>query len=79
MHQSKSTLFCKGQFCCSEFIFSVFYYSAINAAEKVEIKSLLLSESFQEPVPQISSQMAVLFGIISRYDYPQEWTEVIGT
>lgn len=58
------------------FLNALFSYSAIAENEKREIKNLLLSESFKEPIPQIAIQMAVLIGNISRYDYPQDWNEV---
>lgn len=51
--------------------------SAIAENEKREIKNLVLCESFKEPIPQIAIQMAVLIGNISRYDYPQDWNEVM--
>lgn len=52
-------------------------HSAIAENERRDIKNLLLSESFKEPVPQIAIQIAVLIGNISRYDYPHDWNEVI--
>lgn len=52
-------------------------YSAISENEKSEIKALLMSHSFKEPIPQIAIQMAVLIGNISRFDYPHDWNEVI--
>lgn len=62
---------------CSLSISNIFrIFSAINPEEKKEIKRLLLSEAFQEPIPQIAAQMAVLFGNIARFDYPADWTEV---
>lgn len=57
-------------------MFISFINSAIAENEKQEIKTLLLCESFKEPIPQIAIQMAVLIGSISRYDYPQDWNEV---
>lgn len=53
-------------FCCS----------AIDPNEKLEIKRIVLSQSFQEPIPQIAVQLAVLIGNIARIDYPREWPEV---
>lgn len=38
---------------------------------------MLLSESFQEPIPQIAIQLAVLIGNISRLDYPHDWDELM--
>lgn len=62
---------------CIQILFcSCFRFSAISDNEKREIKCLLLSESFKEPVPQIAIQIAVLIGNISRFDYPQDWNEV---
>lgn len=40
------------------------------------MKRLILAEAFREPIPQVATQMAVLIGSISRYDYPQNWVEV---
>lgn len=57
-------------------LFAYLFSSAITDNEKREIKSLLLSQSFKEPVPQIAIQIAVLIGNISRLDYPQDWDEV---
>lgn len=54
----------------------MFIFSAIDANEKLEIKRTLLAQSFQEPVPQIAVQLAVLIGNIARIDYPREWSEV---
>lgn len=54
----------------------IIVYSAISESEKRDIKGLLLSQSFKEPVPQIAIQIAVLIGNISRTDYPQDWNEV---
>lgn len=51
-------------------------YSAIAETEKSDIKNLLLTECFKEPVPQIAIQIAVLIGNISRLDYPNDWIEV---
>lgn len=36
-----------------------------------------MSESFQEPIPQIAIQLAVLIGNISRIDYPHDWDELM--
>lgn len=36
-----------------------------------------MSESFQEPIPQIAIQLAVLIGNISRLDYPHDWDELM--
>lgn len=51
-------------------------HSAINAEEKVEIKQIILQQSFIEPIPQIAIQLAVLIGNIARIDYPNHWNEV---
>lgn len=57
-------------------IYVDFIFSAIADNEKREIKCMLLSDCFKEPVPQIATQMAVLIGNISRMDYPHDWNEV---
>lgn len=52
------------------------FSSGISDIEKKEIKQLILTEAFREPVPQVAIQMAVLIGSISRFDYPSDWIEV---
>lgn len=52
------------------------HFSAINPEEKIEIKQILLQQSFIEPIPQIAIQLAVLIGNIARLDYPNTWNEV---
>lgn len=50
----------------------------IKAEEKETIKRALIS-SFNEPVPQVAVQVAVIISKIARLDCPQNWPELIPT
>ncbi|XP_059610198.1 importin-11 [Phlebotomus argentipes] len=50
----------------------------IKAEEKVSIKTALIS-SFNEPVPQVAVQIAVIISKIARLDCPRDWPELIPT
>lgn len=52
------------------------FCSAVAPEEKIEIKQILMQQSFVEPIPQIAIQLAVLIGNIARIDYPNHWNEV---
>jgi len=56
----------------------IFVFSEIKMDEKVTIRSTLIG-SFNEPVPQIAVQIAVIVSKIARLDYPKQWTEVVPT
>ena len=51
--------------------------SAINEAEKVEIRRNFLQSFGHEPLYQIALQAAVSMGKIARYDVPREWPELL--
>ena len=55
-----------------------FLRSSIAQDEKDAIKRILLV-NFNEPIPQIAIQIAVLIGRIARYDCPLEWVELVPT
>lgn len=54
---------------------SLLYCSAISEEEKQSLKQALIV-NFNEPVPQIATQIAVLISRIARYDCPREWSEL---
>lgn len=51
------------------------FFSAISEEEKQTLKQGLIL-NFNEPVPQIATQIAVLIAKIARYDCPREWHEL---
>ena len=55
----------------------VCFFSAINEAEKVEIRRNFLQSFGHEPLYQIALQAAVSIGKIARYDVPREWPELL--
>ncbi|GAB0099223.1 importin-11 [Sergentomyia squamirostris] len=50
----------------------------IKSEEKESIKAALIS-SFNEPVPQVAVQIAVIISKIARYDCPRDWPQLIPT
>lgn len=50
--------------------------SAISEEEKAVIRSALL-QCIEEPVPQVSTQLAVLIARIARLDCPEKWPELL--
>lgn len=52
--------------------------NAIAEEEKDALKKRLV-DSFNEPVPQVATQLAVLIGKIARMDCPRYWPELIPT
>lgn len=52
--------------------------NAIAEEEKDSLKVRLLS-NFNEPVPQIATQLAVLIAKIARYDCPRNWSQLLPT
>ena len=54
-----------------------FFFSSIQDAEKVEIRSKLLQNFGSEPVYQIALQAAVAIGKIARFDVPREWPDLL--
>lgn len=50
----------------------------IDSGEKQNLRQILLSD-FQEPVPQIELQIAVIIAKIARFDWPHEWPQLVPT
>lgn len=53
------------------------HFSAINEAEKVEIRRSMLQNFGTEQVYQVALQAAVAIGKIARLDVPKEWPELL--
>lgn len=49
----------------------------LRATEKREIRHLLLMNFIDEPVPQVLLQIAVLMSRIARFDFPNDWPDLL--
>ncbi|KAI5722793.1 hypothetical protein M8J76_013692 [Diaphorina citri] len=50
----------------------------IDSAEKQSLRQVLISD-FSEPVPQIELQVAVIIAMIARFDWPDDWPQLVPT
>uniref|UniRef100_A0A8D8V4U8 Importin-11 n=1 Tax=Cacopsylla melanoneura TaxID=428564 RepID=A0A8D8V4U8_9HEMI len=50
----------------------------IENSEKESLRQILIND-FQEPIPQIELQVAVIISKIARFDWPNEWPQLVPT
>lgn len=63
--------------CGSHVLYILISYSAVSSEDKAVIRSRLLESGIEEYDHRLALQNALVIAKVSRFEYPQDWYEII--